>query len=74
MYEPIFVPAGTVHLISLSPCYQRAVSAVRRLKLLNPNVDITADTNSVEDKPEEFFTNYNLVCLTSCSLETMVRP
>ncbi|XP_006822130.2 SUMO-activating enzyme subunit 1-like [Saccoglossus kowalevskii] len=51
----------------------RAEASVQRSAELNPNVKIIADTDNVENKPDEFFTTFDLVCVTCCNLQTMLR-
>ncbi|XP_064407066.1 SUMO-activating enzyme subunit 1-like [Halichondria panicea] len=51
----------------------RALQAVAQLQMLNPNVLISADSERVEDKGEEFFTGFDVVCVTSCTTQSMVR-
>ncbi len=51
---------------------QRALQAVAQLQMLNPNVLISADSERVEDKGEEFFTGFDVVCVTSCTTQSMV--
>lgn len=51
----------------------RATASVARVQELNPNVIVTSDESSVSDKDEEFFKGFDIVCLTCCKLETMIR-
>ncbi|XP_074023764.1 SUMO-activating enzyme subunit 1 isoform X2 [Numenius arquata] len=51
----------------------RAQASLERAQNLNPMVDVKADPESVESKPEEFFTQFDAVCLTSCSRDLMVK-
>ncbi|XP_009957978.1 PREDICTED: SUMO-activating enzyme subunit 1, partial [Leptosomus discolor] len=51
----------------------RAEASLERAQNLNPMVDVKADAESVESKPEEFFTQFDAVCLTCCSRDVMVR-
>ncbi|XP_009273535.2 PREDICTED: SUMO-activating enzyme subunit 1 [Aptenodytes forsteri] len=51
----------------------RAEASLERAQNLNPMVDVKADPESVESKPEEFFTQFDAVCLTCCSRDVMVK-
>ncbi len=57
--------------LSLLPL-QRAEQAVAQLRVLNPNVAVTADSEKVEKKEEEFFTAFNVICITNTTTNTMV--
>ena len=52
--------------------FQRAQTAVPRLQILNPNVNVVADTDNVEEKPDDFFQQFSVICATCCSLEFLV--
>ncbi|XP_058678861.1 SUMO-activating enzyme subunit 1 isoform X2 [Ammospiza caudacuta] len=60
------IPAG-------SQGRNRAEASLERAQSLNPMVEVKADPESVESKPSEFFTQFDAVCLTCCSKESMVR-
>ncbi|XP_060639686.2 SUMO-activating enzyme subunit 1-like [Anolis sagrei] len=51
----------------------RAEASLARARDLNPMVDVQADSENIEQKPEEFFTRFNVVCLTCCSKEALVK-
>ncbi|XP_069738366.1 SUMO-activating enzyme subunit 1 isoform X2 [Phaenicophaeus curvirostris] len=51
----------------------RAEASLERAQNLNPMVDVKADPESVESKSEEFFTQFDAVCLTCCSRDVMVQ-
>ncbi|XP_078000859.1 SUMO-activating enzyme subunit 1-like isoform X2 [Glandiceps talaboti] len=51
----------------------RAEASHERTKELNPNVEIIVDTANVKDKPKEFFLKFDLVCLTCCDCETLLK-
>ena len=36
-------------------------------------VAVDADTDNVVDKPDEFFTDFDVICATCCDEETIVR-
>lgn len=52
---------------------QRAEQALPRLQVLNPNVSVKADTERVEDKPDDYFTQFDVICATCCTTDTLVR-
>ncbi|CAJ1064834.1 SUMO-activating enzyme subunit 1 [Xyrichtys novacula] len=51
----------------------RALASLDRAQNLNPMVEVHADSGRVEDKPDEFFLQFDAVCLTCCSRDLMVR-
>ncbi|XP_037124399.1 SUMO-activating enzyme subunit 1 [Syngnathus acus] len=51
----------------------RAEASLERAQNLNPMVEVLADTDRIEDKPDTFFLQFNAVCLTGCSKDVMVR-
>ncbi|XP_075892667.1 SUMO-activating enzyme subunit 1 [Nelusetta ayraudi] len=51
----------------------RAQASLERAQNLNPMVEVHADTNKIEDKPDDFFLQFDAVCLTGCSRDLMVR-
>ncbi|XP_051632674.1 SUMO-activating enzyme subunit 1-like isoform X5 [Manacus candei] len=50
-----------------------AEASLGRAQSLNPMVEVRADPESVDCKPHDFFTQFDAVCLTCCSRESMVR-
>ncbi|PKK17079.1 SUMO1 activating enzyme subunit 1, partial [Columba livia] len=60
------VPAGSLGR-------NRAEASLERAQNLNPMVDVKADPENLESKPEEFFTQFDAVCLTCCSRDVMVK-
>uniref|UniRef100_A0A674HBW5 SUMO-activating enzyme subunit 1 n=1 Tax=Taeniopygia guttata TaxID=59729 RepID=A0A674HBW5_TAEGU len=60
------IPAGSLGR-------NRAEASLERAQSLNPMVEVKADAESVDSKPHEFFTQFDAVCLTCCSRESMVR-
>ena len=44
-----------------------------RLQLLNPNVSVKADTGKVGEKSDEYFTQFDVICATCCTTDTLVR-
>lgn len=57
---------------SCDPPPQRAEQAVAQLQVLNPNVTVIADSAKVEDKQDEFFKRFNVICATCCATNTLV--
>ncbi|XP_007941067.1 SUMO-activating enzyme subunit 1 [Orycteropus afer afer] len=51
----------------------RAEASLERAQNLNPMVDVKADTENVDEKPEAFFTQFDAVCLTCCSRDVIVK-
>ncbi|XP_060928924.1 SUMO-activating enzyme subunit 1 [Limanda limanda] len=51
----------------------RAQASLERAQNLNPMVEVHADPGRVEDKPDDFFLQFDTVCLTGCSRDLMVR-
>ncbi|XP_005991664.1 SUMO-activating enzyme subunit 1 isoform X2 [Latimeria chalumnae] len=51
----------------------RAEASLERAQNLNPMVEVKVDVESIADKPEDFFTQFDAVCLTCCSREIMER-
>ncbi|KAF9160712.1 SUMO-activating enzyme subunit 1 [Actinomortierella ambigua] len=51
----------------------RAEAAAEKVRLLNPRVKVVVDTDKAEDKPEEYFTQFDLVCLTDMAPDQMIR-
>ncbi|KAI1894038.1 hypothetical protein AGOR_G00129870 [Albula goreensis] len=51
----------------------RAQASLERAQYLNPMVEVKADTDNVESKPDEFFLQFDAVCLTGCPRDLMVR-
>ncbi|XP_043114530.1 SUMO-activating enzyme subunit 1 isoform X2 [Puntigrus tetrazona] len=51
----------------------QAQASLERAQLLNPMVEVKADTDEVESKPDDFFFQFDAVCLTRCSKDLMVR-
>ncbi|KAM3874851.1 SUMO-activating enzyme subunit 1 [Diretmus argenteus] len=51
----------------------RAQASLERAQYLNPMVEVRADPDRAEDKPDDFFLQFDAVCLTCCSRDLMVR-
>ncbi|XP_051521347.1 SUMO-activating enzyme subunit 1 [Myxocyprinus asiaticus] len=51
----------------------QAQASLERAQFLNPMVEVKADTEPVESKPDDFFFQFDAICLTGCSKDLMVR-
>ncbi|CAG0901844.1 unnamed protein product [Darwinula stevensoni] len=51
----------------------RAEVSLERAQGLNPNVVVIADPGPLDKKPDSFFINFDVVCLTDCSIEQILR-
>lgn len=51
----------------------RAEASLLRAQALNPMVEISADTDNLTDKPDEFFAKFDVVVVTEASTKTMVK-
>ncbi|XP_038072306.1 SUMO-activating enzyme subunit 1-like [Patiria miniata] len=51
----------------------RALASVANTQELNPNVRVTADESNITSKSEEYFRQFDIVCLTCCSYKTLDR-
>uniref|UniRef100_V9L2V0 SUMO-activating enzyme subunit 1 n=1 Tax=Callorhinchus milii TaxID=7868 RepID=V9L2V0_CALMI len=51
----------------------RAEASLERAQNLNPMVEVKVNTDNIRDKPEEFFTQFDAVCLICCARDVMVR-
>ncbi|XP_061168662.1 SUMO-activating enzyme subunit 1-like [Saccostrea echinata] len=51
----------------------RAEASLEHTQRLNPMVEVVADTQSVEDKADKFFTKFDVVCATCCKQSTLLR-
>jgi len=51
----------------------RAEASLQRAKLLNPMVEVNADSGKPEDKPDEFFTQFTVICVTNCAKSQACR-
>lgn len=61
-----------MHIITLS-LLQIAEASQERAQLLNPMVEVTADTSNVTDKTNEFFTQFDIVCVMRCRQQELIR-
>ncbi|XP_063793713.1 SUMO-activating enzyme subunit 1 isoform X2 [Pseudophryne corroboree] len=51
----------------------RAEASLERAQNLNPMVDVKVDTENIEEKPEDFFNQFDAVCLTCCPRDLLVK-
>ncbi|XP_053577797.1 SUMO-activating enzyme subunit 1 [Bombina bombina] len=51
----------------------RAEASLERAQNLNPMVDVKVDTENIEEKPEDYFTQFDAVCLTCCPRDVLVK-
>jgi len=51
----------------------RAEASLQRLQQLNPMVDVTADKGETKEKQAEFFKKFDIVVVTNCVKEELVR-
>lgn len=51
----------------------RAEASLNRAQRLNPMVEMKVDKESVDSKTDDFFTQFNVVIATDCSLEQLLR-
>lgn len=51
----------------------RAEASLERAQALNPLVKVTADTDRVDDKDDDFFTKWSVVIATECTKEQLIR-
>lgn len=51
----------------------RAESSRDRTQQLNPMVEVRADTDDISDKPDDFFTDFDVVCALCCKPTQLYR-
>lgn len=51
----------------------RAEASLQRARALNPMVDVTAETKGVDELPDSYFTQYDVVCATGLKQEQLER-
>lgn len=44
---------------------------MEQLQALNPNVNVSVDTESIGDKADTYFTQFNAVCVTGSSVASL---
>ncbi|KAK8404679.1 hypothetical protein O3P69_007729 [Scylla paramamosain] len=50
-----------------------AEASQERTQILNPMVQVTADSSNIVDKTTEFFTQFDVVCVTRCRQDELIR-
>ncbi|CAM9494308.1 SUMO-activating enzyme subunit 1 isoform X1 [Lampetra fluviatilis] len=50
-----------------------AEASLERAQNLNPMVDVRTDKSDIASKPEEFFTQFDSICLTGCPQDVMIK-
>lgn len=51
----------------------RAQASLERTQQLNPLVNVSADDDEITSKPDEFFTQFDVIILTACQRDVMIR-
>ncbi|KAK2582321.1 hypothetical protein KPH14_004660 [Odynerus spinipes] len=51
----------------------RAEASLQRSQNLNSMVNVEADTTNIDDKPDEYFNNFDVVCATQCTITQLKR-
>lgn len=51
----------------------RAEASLERAQNLNPMVEVTVTKDNIEEKDEDFFKDFDAVCLTCCSRDLLVK-
>ncbi|XP_033214220.1 SUMO-activating enzyme subunit 1 [Belonocnema kinseyi] len=51
----------------------RAQASLQRAKNLNAMVSVTADESNLDDKPDEFFHNFDVICASECTVTQIKR-
>ncbi|KAM4641558.1 SUMO-activating enzyme subunit 1 [Discoglossus pictus] len=51
----------------------RAEASLERAQNLNPMVEVKVDTENIDQKPEDFYTQFDAVCLTCCPRDLLVK-
>ncbi|XP_064623200.1 SUMO-activating enzyme subunit 1-like [Lineus longissimus] len=66
--------AGSTFLVSREDVGKnRATSSLENVQKLNPMVKVSAYTESVDAKADEYFEQFHVICATCCSEETLLR-
>ncbi|XP_046826131.1 SUMO-activating enzyme subunit 1 [Vespa crabro] len=51
----------------------KAEASLQRTQNLNPMVNVEADSTNIDDKPDEYFSNFNVICATQCTITQLKR-
>lgn len=61
----------------LAPCdsigKNIAEASQERAQILNPMVEVTADSSNIADKTSDFFTQFDVVCVMRCRQQELIR-
>lgn len=52
---------------------QKAEASLPRAQNLNPMVNINADSGNIDDKPDEYFGKFDIVCAMHCTITQLKR-
>lgn len=58
---------------NIIPFLQIAEASQERAQILNPMVEVTADSSNIADKASEFFTQFDVVCVMRCRQQELIR-
>ncbi|XP_069194852.1 SUMO-activating enzyme subunit 1 [Procambarus clarkii] len=50
-----------------------AEASRERAQILNPMVEVSSDTSNIDDKTDEYFTKFDVVCVSRCRREQLLR-
>jgi molybdopterin/thiamine biosynthesis adenylyltransferase len=51
----------------------RAEASLPRAQQLNPMVEVTSESGKPDDKPDDFFTRFSVICATNCTKDQACR-
>jgi len=61
------------NIIGIIVYLQKAEASLSRAQNLNPMVNINADSDKVDDKPDEYFGQFDIVCAMHCTITQLKR-
>jgi len=59
--------------INIFPHFQRAAASLVRAQLLNPMVDVVANSSSPDDKNDLYFEQFTVICAIGCTKSQINR-
>lgn len=68
---PLWIMNDFTYFLPFDP--QRAEASLEHAQRLNPMVEVMSDTQSADEKSDEFFTKFDVVCATCCKQSTLLR-
>ena len=71
--ESVMAVGLSCYVVMMSWLLQRALQAVPKLQVLNPNVMVTADLGDPTEKNDGYYQQFDVICATCCSTDTLVR-